>query len=45
MIDNNMVHFLGSDMHNIRHVESTKKVASEKYLKKALQLNLLNNTL
>ena len=45
MIDNNMVHFLGSDMHNIRHVESTKKVASEKYLKKALQLDLLNKTL
>ena len=45
MLDNNMVHFLGTDMHNSRHVDALKKTASEKYLKKALQLDLLNKTL
>lgn len=43
MIDNNMVHFLGSDMHNSRHMHAVHKTSTEKYLKKALQLDLLNS--
>ena len=45
MIDNNMVHFLGSDLHNSRHVHALQKTSSEKYLKKILNHDLLNKTL
>ncbi len=45
LIDNNMVDFIGSDTHNLRHIESLTRSMSEKYLKKIASSNILNNTL
>lgn len=45
LIDNNYIHFLGSDIHNIRHFEIYKKALSSKYFDKCRQLFLYNNTL
>jgi protein-tyrosine phosphatase len=45
LIDNNMVEFIGSDTHNMRHLESLKTATSEKYLRILSNRNLLNSTL
>jgi protein-tyrosine phosphatase len=45
LIDHEMVSFVGSDCHGIRHIEALKKSRDTKYYTKALELNLFNNTL
>jgi len=45
LIDNKQVHFLGSDCHNLNHLNVLKKSISEYYYKKALTLPLKNNDL
>jgi tyrosine-protein phosphatase YwqE len=45
MIERKMVHFLGSDCHHMKHAEELETIPQYKAFKKALKLNLLNNTL
>lgn len=45
MIKNNMVSFLGSDCHNMKHAFIIKKAISHKYFQKAIDQDLKNNTL
>lgn len=45
LIDNKMVNFVGSDCHGERHFKVMKDTTSTTYYKKALKLDLLNNTL
>lgn len=45
LIDNQMVHFVGSDCHKPKHAEAYKKVRESNYYKKACQLNLFNQYL
>lgn len=45
LIDNNMVDFVGTDCHGIRHLEVLKQTKVSPYYKKLVKLNLLNNSL
>lgn len=45
LIDNRCIHFLGSDCHNLQHVQLLDSVRRNKYFQKAISLPLLNNTL
>jgi protein-tyrosine phosphatase len=45
LIDHEMVSFVGSDCHGIRHIEALKKSRQTKHYVKALELNILNNSL
>jgi len=45
MIDEGLVDLLGTDCHHDRHINGLKYGLKEKYLKKALELDLLNKTL
>ena len=45
LIDKGSVHFLGSDIHNQRHLDTYKKSIKSKYFGKCRQLNILNNSL
>lgn len=46
LIDNNMISFLGTDCHNIRHLATVRKALTEKYMHKVLASGkLLNSTL
>jgi protein-tyrosine phosphatase len=45
LIDNKWIHFIGSDCHNIQHIQLLEATRSSKYFQKALSLPLLNNTL
>ena len=45
LIENRMVHFLGSDCHAQRHLDVLSHARSGKYYRKALELDLLNNSL
>jgi protein-tyrosine phosphatase len=45
LIENQHVHFLGSDCHNMKHVELLRATKANKYFEKALNLPLLNNSL
>ncbi|MFW5759564.1 MAG: tyrosine-protein phosphatase [Cyclobacteriaceae bacterium] len=45
MIEQKMVHFLGSDCHHIKHADELETLPQYNAFKKALKLNLLNNTL
>lgn len=45
LIDRGWVHWLGSDCHHAQHLLLLEDALSSKYLKKALNLPLLNNTL
>jgi len=46
LIDNDMISFLGTDCHHMRHLELVRKTLSEKYLRKILASGkLLNATL
>jgi protein-tyrosine phosphatase len=45
LIDNGWVHFIGSDCHNLQHIQRIEEAVSLKYFQKAISLPLLNNTL
>lgn len=45
LIDNGWVHFIGSDCHNLQHIQRIEETVSLKYFQKAISLPLLNNTL
>ncbi|MFQ3576456.1 MAG: CpsB/CapC family capsule biosynthesis tyrosine phosphatase [Cytophagales bacterium] len=45
LIDAKMVHFLGSDCHNMKQMMVLKEAVKLKYYNKALKLNLLNNSI
>ena len=45
LIDNKMVHFLGTDCHSMKHTEIITKVKALKYYTKLRDLPLLNNSL
>jgi len=42
LVDMKMVHFLGSDCHNLKHAQLLKKAIGNKYFTKALNLPLMN---
>lgn len=45
LIDNGMVHFIGTDCHKMKHLQNLEKVTKLKYFKKLMDLPLLNNSL
>jgi tyrosine-protein phosphatase YwqE len=45
LIDKGWVHFLGSDCHNLQHIQRIEETVSLKYFQKAISLPILNNTL
>lgn len=45
LIEKKLVSFIGSDLHNQKHVETIIKSTNLKYFKKILDLDLLNNSL
>ena len=45
LIDNGMVHLVGSDCHHVQHVQLVREARKLKAYRKALSLPLLNNTL
>jgi protein-tyrosine phosphatase len=45
LIKNEMVHFVGSDCHSMKHIEALKKSRTHKDYRKLLSLPLLNNSL
>ena len=45
LIDKGWVHFIGSDCHNLQHIQRIEETVSLKYFQKAISLPLLNNTL
>ncbi len=45
LIDNGWVHLIGSDCHNLQHIQLLEETRSAKYFQKAISLPLLNNTL
>lgn len=45
LIDKKMVHFIGSDCHNEKHLKVMQQAFQEKYYHKVLDLPLLNETL
>jgi len=45
LIDKKMVHFVGSDCHGKRHLDSLQKVQKKKYYLKLKKLSLVNNEL
>ena len=45
VIDKGYVHFLGSDCHNLHHIQLLEEARKSKYFQKAISLPLLNNTL
>lgn len=45
LIDDGLISFAGSDLHNIRHMESLSGAINKKYFDKLLALDLLNNSL
>jgi tyrosine-protein phosphatase YwqE len=45
LIDKGYVHFLGSDCHNLQHIQLLEETRKSKYFQKAISLPLLNNTL
>lgn len=45
LIDKGYVHFLGSDCHNLQHVQLLEKARRNRYFQKAISLPLLNNSL
>ena len=44
LVDEGLIHFLGSDLHGKRHLPGLKAGMSTRYYKKALKLPLLNDT-
>ena len=45
LIDNKMVHLVGSDLHGARHLPFLEKAIQSTYYRKVCELNLLNNQL
>lgn len=45
MVQDKMVNFLGSDIHNHKHLSQVKKTITSKLFQKCRQLDLLNNSL
>lgn len=45
LIDNKSIHFLGSDCHHMQHLMVSESSRNKTYYRKALELDLLNNTL
>ncbi|HEU5291930.1 MAG TPA: CpsB/CapC family capsule biosynthesis tyrosine phosphatase [Cyclobacteriaceae bacterium] len=45
LIDKGWVHFLGSDCHNLQHIQLLEETRNTKYFQKAISLPLLNNSL
>jgi protein-tyrosine phosphatase len=45
LIDKGWVHFIGSDCHNLQHIQRIEESVSLKYFQKAISLPILNNTL
>src|SRR5690606_38494074 len=45
LIDRKLVHFLGSDCHNLQHAEGIARVARSRYFEKAINLRLINHDL
>lgn len=45
LIDKGYVHFLGSDCHNLQHIQLLEETRRNKHFQKAITLPLLNNTL
>jgi protein-tyrosine phosphatase len=45
LIDKGWVHFLGSDCHNLQHIQLLAETRNAKYFQKAISLPLLNNSL
>ena len=45
LIDENMIDFIGSDLHGARHMESLHKVINEKHFRKLMAQGVKNNTL
>ncbi len=45
LIDKGHVHFLGSDCHNLQHIQLLQETRRNKYFQKAISLPLLNHTL
>jgi tyrosine-protein phosphatase YwqE len=45
LIDKGWVHFIGSDCHNLQHIQRIEETVSLKYFQKAISLPILNNTL
>ena len=45
LIDNRMIHFIGSDCHNERHFDAMKEAVGQKMYKKITSLEILNDTL
>ncbi|MGC1240172.1 MAG: CpsB/CapC family capsule biosynthesis tyrosine phosphatase [Chryseosolibacter sp.] len=45
LVDQKMIHWLGSDCHHLQHTHLLREASTSKYYRKALTLPLLNNTL
>lgn len=45
LIDAGLVDLIGTDLHGMKHIKSLQRAQREKYLKKVLELNLLNRKL
>jgi protein-tyrosine phosphatase len=45
LIDNGWIHLIGSDCHNLQHIQLLEETRRSKYFQKAISLPLLNNTL
>jgi protein-tyrosine phosphatase len=45
LIENNMVDFIGTDCHGLKHIEVLKKTMQQKVYKKILRSKIINNTL
>lgn len=45
LIDRNMIDFIGSDMHGVRHLEALRKVVDEKYFRKLSATGIKNSLL
>jgi protein-tyrosine phosphatase len=43
LIDENMIDFIGSDLHGSRHMESLQRVVNEKYFRKLMAQGVKNN--
>lgn len=45
LIDENMVHFVGSDCHKMKHIDALEQTKRTKHYKKLLEMPLLNHSL
>ena len=43
LIDNNMIDFMGTDIHHVRHLEILKKVPTTKHFERLVKSGLLKN--